>query len=88
MFNQKCGISREGETRWTVGIGVDRDYIAHTISLSQQSYIDDLVERFGLQNATTPLEPTALFTKDQCPTIPAEFRDMFGNNHRELIASL
>ena len=75
MFSRKCGISRKGETRWTVGIEVYRDYITHTISLSQQSYIDNLVERLGLQNATTvttPLEPSAIFTKDECPTIPAE----------------
>ena len=77
--------------RWTLGIGVNRDYITHTISLSQESNINNLVNRFGLQNATTvatPLEPSALFTKDQCPTIPAEFQDMFGNNYRELVSSL
>ena len=77
--------------RWTLGIGVNRDYITHTISLSQESDINSLVDRFGLQIATTvttPLEPSALFTKNQCPTIPAEFQDMFGNNYRELIVSL
>ena len=67
--------------------------VTHTTSLSQEPYINNLVECFGPHHATTvttPLEPSALFTKDQRPAIPAEFQDMdmFGNNYRELIASL
>ena len=77
--------------RWTLGIGVNGEHITHTISLSQESNINNLVDRFGLQNATTvttPLEPSALFTKDQRPTIPTEFPGMFDSNYRELIVSL
>ena len=49
------------------------------------------MERFGLQNAnavTTPLEPGAILTKDQCPTTPAELQGMSVQRHRELIGSL
>ena len=35
MFSRKYGISCEGEMRWTLGIGVSRDYDTHTMSLSQ-----------------------------------------------------
>ena len=76
---------------WTLGIGVNRDYDAHIISPSQEAYIDNLVERFGLQNATTvttPLTPGAIFTKDQCPAAPREVHDMYGNNYREPVGSL
>ena len=63
-----------------------------TISLSQEAYINNLVERFGLQNittVTTPLEePGAIYTKGQCLTTPAELQDMSGNIYRELIGSL
>jgi len=48
------------------------------------------VERFGLQNettVTTPLQPGAILTKDQCPTTPAELQDMFGNRYRDLTVS-
>jgi len=62
---------------WTLGIGVSRDHSSHTISLSQEAYIYNLVERFGLQNAaivTTPLAPGAILTKDQCPATAEELR--------------
>ena len=91
MFNQKYGISGEGEMRWTLGIGVARDRDTHIISLSQEEYIRNLVERFGLQDTntvTTPLEPGAILTREQCPTTPAELQGMTGNRYRELIGSL
>jgi len=53
MFNQKYGISGEGEMRWTLGLGVARDRNTHTISPLQEGYINNLVERPQLQNATT-----------------------------------
>ena len=66
MFSRKYGISGKGEMRWTLGIGVSHDYGTHTISLSQEAYINNLVEHFGLQNSTTvttQLEPSAIYTK-------------------------
>ena len=75
ILSQKYGISGEGEIRWTLGTGVARDRNTHTILLSQEEYINNLISRFELQNATTvttPLEPGAILTKDQCPTKPAE----------------
>ena len=91
MFRQKYGISGEGELRWTLGMKVKRDFSRRTVSLSQQSYIENLVERFGLQDAptiTTPLTPGTILTKDQCPTTPDEINDMAGSRYRELISSL
>jgi hypothetical protein len=91
MFRNKYGITGEGDLHWTLGIGVVRNYNTHTISLSQKSYIGNLVERFGLQDAHTvsiPLTPRAIFTKEQCPKTPEEIADMNGNNYRELIGSL
>ena len=74
-----------------LGIKVTRNYARHTVSLSQQSYIENLLERFRLQNATTvttPLAPGAILTKDQCPKMPEEVDDMHNNVYRELIGSL
>ena len=91
MFSQKYGISGKGEMHWTLGIGAARDRDTHTISLSQEEYINNLVERFGLQNAntvTTLLEPRAILTKDRCPTTPAELQGMSGNRYQERIGSL
>jgi hypothetical protein len=93
MFRRKCEISGEGELRWMLGMKVKREFSTHTISLSvsQQSYIENLVERFGLQDAhtvTTPLAPGTTLTKNQCPTTPDEINAMVGSRYRELIGSL
>ena len=82
MFRQKYGISGEGELRWTLGLKVKCDFNRHMVMLSQQSYIENLVERFRLQGAKTymtPLAPGTILTKDQCPTTPAEVQDMAGS---------
>ena len=55
------------------------------------SNIENLVERFGLQDVqtvTTPLTPRTILTKDQCPTTPDEINDIAGSRYRELIGSL
>ena len=82
MFSHKYGLSGEGEMRLTLGIGVARDRNTDTISLSQEEYINNIIRSFGLQNpttVTTPLEPGAILTKEQCSTTPAELQDMSGN---------
>jgi len=69
ISSQKYGLSGEGELRWTLGIGANQDYSTHITSRSQGVYIDQLLERFVLQNANTvatPLVPSANITKDQC----------------------
>ena len=86
MFKNKYGISGEGELSWTLGIGVHRDRDARIISLSQEAYINNLVERFNLQNATTvttPLAPGTILSKEQCPATPHD-----NPRYRELIGSL
>ena len=91
MFDRKYGITGERKLRWILGIKVTRDYRTRTISLSQESYINSLVKRFGLQRATTvttPLALGALLTKDQCPRTPEELREVANNNYRELLGSL
>ena len=91
MFDQKYGITGKGELHWILRMKVTHDYRTCTISLSQESYISSLVERFGLQHmttVTTPLTPGALLTKDQCPATPEELQEVANNNYRELVGSL
>ena len=86
MFKNKYGIFGEGELTWTLGIGVNRHRDAHIISLSQEAYIDNLVEQINLQNATTvttPIAPGAILGKEPCPVTLHE-----NTHYRELIGSL
>ena len=88
MFNQKYGISGKGEMCWTLRIGVACDHDTHIILLSQEEYINTLLGPQDANTVTTPLEPSVILTKEQCPMTPAEPQGMSVNRYRELIGSL
>ena len=84
-------MSDLGELAWILGIRVERDRAARTISLSQAAYIDSLVKRFQLVDApplSTPIDPNALLTKSQSPSTPRQFDDMRNVPYREAVGSL
>ena len=72
-------MSNLGELTWILGIQVQCDRPSKTISLSQMVYIDSLVKRFNLGDTpplSTPIDPNALLSKDQSPSIPHQFDNM------------
>ena len=72
-------ISDLGEIHWVLGIEIKRDRMARTISLSQRTYIDTILEEFKLKDAaplTVPAEPGAILGKHQCPESTREKEDM------------
>ena len=88
-LHSRFGIKDQGETSWLLGVAVNRDRQAGTISLSQESYIKELAARYGLQTATPkslPISPDfTLFPKGEhqsTPCSPAEkelFKSMLGS---------
>jgi hypothetical protein len=77
-----------------VGANMNRsktEFGPHTIWLSQEAYIDNLIEQIGVnytRPVTTPLAPGAIRTKDQSPKTPEEIEDMAKNRYRKLTSSL
>ena len=63
----------KGELTWVLQVRVTRDRAARTISLSQQLYINDLLQRYGslLDGLTrrfdSPYDAAVTFSSDQCP---------------------
>jgi hypothetical protein len=52
-------ISDLGPINWLLGVSITRDLTARTISLGQQAYVEQIINRFGLSEAcvaTTPME--------------------------------
>jgi hypothetical protein len=52
-------LSDQGELKWYLGIGITHDRDAGVLTLSQEKYIDMLLDRFGLEDAhdaPTPFE--------------------------------
>lgn len=71
-LNDKWGISGQGELHWTLGIRFVRNPKHHTVSLSQETYIDSLLNRFNLQTAnvvTTPFTPNSHLSNDMSPNV-------------------
>ena len=66
----KYGITRLGEVRWVLGMLVERDRSARMISISQEAFINSILARFNLTDATpllTPLTPGTQLTNADCP---------------------
>jgi hypothetical protein len=60
-----------GEAHHILGIQIDRDRVAGTLSISQREYITKLLQRTGMMGcrpAPTPLDTGAILSKDDCPT--------------------
>ena len=72
-------ITDMGELHWLLGIKVKRDQEARTILLSQCSYIDSIVRRFGfkdLKPITTPMDPNVKLSTAQNPSTGAQYAAM------------
>jgi hypothetical protein len=80
-----------GPISWLLGIEVTRNCEKHTITLSQQSYIDSILACFNftdMKPLAIPMDPNVSFSKDQCPTTPDKIAWMCRIPYREAIGSL
>jgi hypothetical protein len=76
---------------WLLGIKITRNCEAHTISLSQTSYIDAILSCFSLSNArpvATPITPGTVLSKADSPIDDTEMTRMKKTPYREAISSL
>jgi transposase InsO family protein len=90
-IDAKYGITGLGQVKWVLGMLIERDRAAHTISISQEAFINTILTRFNLTEATslsTPLAPGTQLTKDDCPTSQEEKDDMATRPYRELVGAL
>jgi hypothetical protein len=84
-------ISDMGEIRWFLNFEIRRNRAERTISINQQAYIEAMAAKFGLTNAkrvSTPMDPGAQFSKDQCPSTPTQQMRMRGIPFAEAIGSV
>ena len=90
-INTCYALTDLGPIHWLLGLKVTRDRAAHTISLSQTSYIDSILARFALVDAKprkSPMAPGAMYSKDQAPSSPDEVMRMQKVPYHEAIGSL
>lgn len=90
-LSKSLKITDMGEIHWIVGIAVKRDREARTISISQTSYIDSCLQRYGfelLKPLSMPMDPSAKFSINQSPRTSIEQAQMKDKPYREAIGSL
>src|SRR3978361_384577 len=68
-----------GPTTQLLGIKIDRDWKKHSITISQQQYCLDILERFGMADCkpiSTPMQPNTRLSRSQAPQTPEEVQFM------------
>ncbi len=91
QLNQHFELVDLGEIKWLLGVHITRDLKNHTISLGQQSYIDDIVKRFDLEDArniSTPMEPGIDLTPGTSHVSPIKLGPWEQSKYREIIGAL
>ena len=84
-------ITDMGELHWLLGIEVKRDREAHTILLSQHSYINSIIRCFGFEDLkpiTTPMDPNAKLSTAQSPSTGAQYAAMRNIPYCEAVGAL
>jgi hypothetical protein len=87
----KYSITGLGEVRWMLGMLIKHDCAAQTISISQEVFINSILARFNLADATsitTPLIPGTQLSSADCPTSQNDKDEMGTCPYRELVGAL
>ena len=84
-------ISDLGPINWLLGVSITRDLSARTISLGQQAYVEQIVNRFGLseaRTATTPMEVGIDLSLDSAQVLTISLTAAEKTKYREMIGCL
>ena len=80
-----------GEASFLLGIQIYRERSQYILGLSQRSYIDKVLERFGMQNCkpgNTPVAKGDKFSLNQCPKSSLDIQEMQKIPYSSVVGSL
>jgi Reverse transcriptase (RNA-dependent DNA polymerase) len=80
-----------GEASYVLGLKIHRDRNKGILGLSQQTYIDKILKRYGVRNykpENTPVAKGDKFSLDQCPKTELEKSEIHQISYASLIGSL
>jgi hypothetical protein len=80
-----------GEVSYVLSLKIHRDQNKSILGLSQQTYIDKILKRYGMENykpENTPVAKGDKFSLDQCPKTELEKSEMYQISYASLIESL
>jgi hypothetical protein len=85
------GIKDLGSPVKLLGIRVRHDFSAHSVSLDQEVYVDELLSRFNMvhsKEVCTPHQPGVYLTEDMCPSSQSDKFVMADIPYAELVGGL
>lgn len=91
MLNEHFKMKDLGEATSVLGVKINRNRKFGTISISQERYINDMLERFGLSECkpvNTPIDVNQKISSEMSPTSEEEVEEMGKIPYRECIGSL
>ena len=84
-------LSELSELNWILGIGVTRIREERRLFLSQQSYIESAIRRYGFEDLkplSIPMDVSTHLSSAQSPSTTANFARMQNIPYREAVGSL
>ena len=90
-ISEHVEITDLGELHWLLGIEIKRDREHRTIHLSQRSYIDSILRRYGLQDlkpVSIPMDTNIRLTTAQSPSTTTDIAQMRDVPYHEAVGSL
>jgi transposase InsO family protein len=90
-LRQHVEVTDLGELHWMLGIEIKRDREGGTVHLSQRSYIDSILRRYGFEDVkpvSTPFDTQVRLTLEQAPADADEFAVMHDMPYREAVGAL
>ncbi|WJZ95153.1 hypothetical protein VitviT2T_013943 [Vitis vinifera] len=91
FLSSKFDMKDLGNACFVLGIQIYRDRSRGILGLSQKSYIDKVLSRFGMSNCAlgdTPVEKGDKFSLYQCPKNELEMKDMERFPYASVVGSL
>ena len=78
-LGKRFPVDDRGELEWLLGVAITRERKHNVLSLSQESYVKELVEKYGshvsaghTRKYDTPMEEGLRLSVDECPTPDSE----------------
>jgi hypothetical protein len=84
-------ITGFADVKWTLGMPVERDRTARTVSISQNVFIDSTLARFNFSDAapvTTPFPPGVHLSALDCSDSEEDRLETRTRSYRELVGTL
>ncbi|KAL0276866.1 UNVERIFIED_CONTAM: hypothetical protein PYX00_004339 [Menopon gallinae] len=91
LLKREFEITDLGSINTILGINIKRDSDTGNMTLTQRNYIEELIKKFGMENAKeigTPMELNVKVSKEMSPKDENEREEMKHKPYRELIGCL